>query len=71
MTEVAFSGAIYTDAKRLVECPRCLAEADRNCRTPSGHKKWPPHGERIRALSAAYPGAIKAATKPPRKCPFM
>ena len=60
MTE--YSGAIFTDARRLVACPKCEAQPGEHCLMPSGRKARTPHWQRCRELRQQHPGAIAAAT---------
>lgn len=49
-----FTGWMFTDAVKHVDCARCKAEAGSECRSPSGRKTHPPHNERTTALTAKF-----------------
>ena len=62
MSTPTYSGSVFTDATRLVTCPKCEQEASKPCRSPSGRKANTPHWQRCKALREQHPGAIAAAT---------
>jgi len=45
--EGILTGFMLSDARKLVDCPKCEAKAGWNCQRPSGRKAWPPHRERV------------------------
>lgn len=51
--------AIFTDAVKLHRCPKCGQQAGEQCLKPSGGKTWPPHRERVDAMTPAEKDASK------------
>lgn len=63
MSGPTYTGWMFTDATRLMVCPRCGAAAGEDCRQPGGRQCRKPHGERVVALREAHPEAVKLASR--------
>lgn len=49
-----FTGFMFTDAVKHMDCERCGSKAGADCRQPSGRQARTPHNERTAALVAKF-----------------
>jgi protein-arginine kinase activator protein McsA len=60
------TGWQYTDAVLLTKCPKCNAEKEHYCESPSWRKIWAPHSER---LSLVAPKPTNVSHNLQSRCP--
>lgn len=64
-------GAMFTDARVFVSCPRCHAVAGDVCRMPSGRKSRTPHDERVIKYRREYPEQVKLCYRNSERPAFL